>query len=118
MSFAILAGGAFEVASVPASAQTDGSPVRLRTNFTGADKCLDIINDGQNNKPTMAACGNFSGQKWTVTATGTPGVFTLRTEFTGPGKCLDIINDGQNNKPTMAACGNFSGQLWGMSKFN
>ena len=65
-AFAILAGGAFEGASVPASAQTDGGPVRLRTNFTGPDKCLDIINDGQNNQPTMAACGNFSGQQWGV----------------------------------------------------
>ena len=27
---------------------------RLQTMFTGADKCLDIINDGQNNKLTMA----------------------------------------------------------------
>jgi hypothetical protein len=77
-SFAILAGGAFEVASAPASAQTDGGPIRLRTDFTGADKCLDIINDGQNNKPTMAACGNFSGQKWTVSATGTPGAVADR----------------------------------------
>jgi hypothetical protein len=41
-----------------------GTPVRLRTQFTGQMKCLDIINDGQNNKLTMAACGNFTGQMW------------------------------------------------------
>ena len=111
-----LAGGWFGGASTPAGAQADGH-VRLRTNFTGADKCLDIINDGQDNKPTMAACGNFTGQMWTIAPNGTPGIFKLQTQFTGPGKCLDIINDGQDNKPTMAACGNFTGQMWSMSKF-
>ena len=39
---------------------------RLRTQFTGLEKCLDIINDGWNNKPIMAACGNFSGQNWSI----------------------------------------------------
>jgi TIR domain/Ricin-type beta-trefoil lectin domain len=94
------------------SAPSDGAPIRLRTNFTGADKCLDIINDGQNNKPTMATCGNFAGQMWTIAPTAMAGVFKLQTLFTGSGKCLDIKNDGENNKPTMAACGNFTGQMW------
>ena len=40
---------------------------QLRTEFTGPGKCLDIINDGQNNKPTMANCGNFTGQMWRTT---------------------------------------------------
>jgi uncharacterized protein len=102
----------------PAPSPTiDTGPVRLRTNFTGAAKCLDIINDGQDDKPTMATCGNFTGQMWTMAPNGTPGVFKFQTQFTGTAKCLDIINDGQDNKPTMATCGNFTGQMWGMSKF-
>jgi hypothetical protein len=54
---------------IPKAAMVDqpNAPVRLRTQFTGQMKCLDIINDGQNNKPTMAACGNFTGQMWTIT---------------------------------------------------
>jgi len=40
--------------------------LKLQTQFTGPDKCLDIINDGDNNKPTMAACGNFTGQMWKI----------------------------------------------------
>ena len=81
----------------------------MRTAFTGPDKCLDIVNDGQNNKPTMAACGNFTGQMWSI-ARGGDDARTLQTAFTGPNKCLDIVNDGQNNKPTMATCGNFTGR--------
>jgi hypothetical protein len=37
---------------------------RLRTEFTGTGKCLDIVNDGANNQLTMADCGDFSGQLW------------------------------------------------------
>ena len=42
---------------------------RLQTLFTGADKCLDILNDGANNRLTMAACGNFTGQLWGLSPT-------------------------------------------------
>ncbi|MEI6064062.1 MAG: hypothetical protein WCQ26_05690, partial [Pseudanabaena sp. ELA748] len=37
---------------------------RLRNSFTGSRKCLDIVNDGRNNKLRMADCGNYSGQFW------------------------------------------------------
>lgn len=84
---------------------------RLKTAFTGVYKCLDIINDGRNNKLTMADCGNYSGQNW-ISELTVDGYVRLRTEFTGEYKCLDIINDGQNNKLTMADCGNYTGQLW------
>jgi hypothetical protein len=94
----------------------DSPPHRLRTQFTGADKCLDIVHDIANNMPIMAACGNFSGQMWTIESTGTPGYSQLRTQFTGADKCLDIVHDGANNKLIMAACGNFSGQMWSISE--
>ena len=38
--------------------------LRLRTEFTGSSKCLDVINDGRNNRLTMATCGNYTGQMW------------------------------------------------------
>lgn len=37
---------------------------RFRTMFTEENKCLDIVNDGVNNKLVMADCGNYSGQFW------------------------------------------------------
>ncbi len=46
---------------------------RLQTEFTGSDKCLDIVNDGANNRLTMATCGDFSGQKWKISGPRMPG---------------------------------------------
>jgi len=43
--------------------------LRLQTLFTGAGKCLDIINDGANNQLIMAACGNVAGQFWNLPQT-------------------------------------------------
>jgi len=83
---------------------------RLQTQFTGNKKCLDIVNDGDNNKLTMADCGNYSGQSWSIKENG--GYYRLQTQFTGSKKCLDIVNDGDNDKLTMTDCGNYSGQLW------
>lgn len=92
-----------ESANVPAGGH-------LQTQFTGSNKCLDIVNDGKNNQLTMADCGNFSGQFWSIA--GQPGSYRLQTQFTGKNKCLDIVNDGTNNRLIMADCGNFSGQMW------
>ena len=50
--------------SQPANFSKD--PYRLQTQFTGNKKCLDIVNDGDNNKLTMADCGNYSGQLWSI----------------------------------------------------
>src|SRR5215470_1441796 len=83
----------------------------LRNRFTGSASCLDILNDGQNDKLRLTPCGNFSGQQWIV-ARRSDGTFQFRTEFTGQNRCLDIINDGQNNRLRMAPCGSFSGQQW------
>lgn len=50
------------------SIQPAASPgyYHLRTQFTGSNKCLDIINDRINNKAVMAQYGNFSGQLWNL----------------------------------------------------
>jgi hypothetical protein len=89
----------------------------LRNLFTGSANCLDVINDGQNDKLGLAPCGNFTGQHWILAKTP-DGTFHLRTEFTGQGQCLDIINDGQNNRLHMAPCGNFTGQEWSIISEN
>jgi hypothetical protein len=39
---------------------------RLQTQFTGNNKCLDIVNDGKNNLLVMADCRNYSGQFWKI----------------------------------------------------
>lgn len=86
---------------------------RLRNTLTGADSCLDIIEDGKNNRLTMTKCANIAGQRWSMTATEkNPQAYRLQTPFTGTDKCLNIINDGENNKVTMAKCSNLPRQLW------
>ena len=84
---------------------------RLTTQWQGDGKSLDILNDGQNNKPILAATANYSSQMWKLTPLGN-GFYRLTTQWQGDGKSLDIINDGQNNKPILAATGNYSGQMW------
>jgi len=88
---------------------------RLTTQWQGDGKSLDIINDGQNNKPILAATGNYFGQMWKLTPLGN-GFYRLTTQWQGDGKSLDIINDGQNNKPILAATGTYSGQMWKLTK--
>lgn len=43
-----------------------GSTTRLSNAAGGPDRCLDVINDGTNNPLQLVACGNYSGQLWTV----------------------------------------------------
>jgi len=70
------------------------------------------VNDGENNKLTMARCENVSGQLWSLEQDG--NFYRLRTMFTGPKRCLDIVNDGANNRLSMATCADVSGQIWGI----
>jgi Ricin-type beta-trefoil lectin domain len=86
---------------------------RLRNTLTGADSCLDIIEDGKSNRLTMAKCGNIAGQRWSMTGSEkNPQAYRLQTPLTGADSCLNLINDGENNKVTMAKCSNVPGQLW------
>lgn len=89
---------------------------RLRNTLTGADSCLDIIEDGKNNRLTMAKCGNIAGQRWSMTGSAkNPQTYRLQTPLTGTDTCLNLINDGENNKLTMAKCSNLPGQLWNVT---
>ena len=82
--------------------------------FSGKDKCLDIVNDGQNNKLIMSPCGNFSGQQWSKI--NNKSHYTFKNNFSGSEKCLDIVNDGQKNKLIMSPCGISTGQQWNQSR--
>jgi Ricin-type beta-trefoil lectin domain len=92
---------------------------RLRNTLTGSSYCLDIINDGDNNKLTMARCGNFAGQRWSLTASETnPQAYRLQTPFTGTDNCLATIDDGKNDRLTIAQCSDAPGQLWSIIPSN
>jgi Ricin-type beta-trefoil lectin domain len=85
---------------------------RIQNTLTGTDRCLDIINDGENNQLTMTRCGNLPGQRWSLTANQPNRKnYRLKTPLTGTDKCLDG-SDGDNIQPTMAQCGNLAGQRW------
>lgn len=103
-----------ESAAAPAEAANDlvsTAPYRLRTQFTGSGKCLDVVNNGQDRQLTMAPCGDHSGQMWWGEAAG-QGQARLKNRFTGTEKCLDVVNDGNDDRLTMRDCGSYSGQMW------
>ena len=89
-------------------------------------KSLDIINDANDNRPTIANSGAFSGQYWKFTklkavptqapelpvSIDTSYYYRLTTMWQGTGKALDVINDSSDNKLILAATGAYSGQYW------
>jgi hypothetical protein len=77
------------------------------------NRCVDIINDGINNKLTIEPCGNYTGQQWLIPDNNSSN---FKNNFSGMNNCLDIINDGINNKLIMNPCGNYSGQEWSINK--
>lgn len=69
---------------------------------------MDVINDGTNTTPWLAATGNYSGQLWTLAPWG-DGTYKLTNDFTGPGKSLDTYSD--TYQPFLDT-GDHSGQHW------
>ena len=89
---------------------------QLRNTLTGSDSCLDIIDDGKNNRLTMTKCANVAGQRWSITASEkNPQAYQLQTPFTGINKCLNVINDGENDRVIMAKCNRLQEQLWSVT---
>jgi hypothetical protein len=84
----------------------------------GSGQCLDVVNDGANDKLTVVACGDYSGQFWTLEASDTPGHYKLKTDFTGAGRCLDVVNDGVNDQVRMVSCAHVTGQEWELSRLH
>ena len=88
----------------------------LLNDGAGSGQCLDVVNDGANDKLTVVACGDFSGQLWTLQPSDMPGHYKLQTMFTGAGRCLDVVNDGVNDRVRMASCARVTGQYWELSR--
>jgi len=84
---------------------------RLTTQWQGAGKSLDVVNDGVNNRIQLANTGNFTGQLWKLTPLP-GGYYRLTTKWLGSAKSLDVVNDGKNNRLQLASTGNYSGQYW------
>jgi hypothetical protein len=89
----------------------EGGYYRLTTKWLGKGKALDVVNDGENNKLTLASTANVSGQLWKFTSLGN-GYYRLTNQWQGEEKSLDIVNDGVNNQLQMANSAMVSGQAW------
>ena len=102
--------------SIAIGVRAESEQNRLRNTLTGANKCLDIVNDGQNNQLTMTTCANVAGQRWTITANqNNPQNYRLQTPFAGAEKCLEVINDDRKDRLVMSPCNDSPGQIWNIS---
>jgi hypothetical protein len=85
--------------SCPAPPFSPTQTYRLRNVQRGAGASLDVT--------SLHPSGNFSGQRWTIAATGS-GCFRLTNAFTGAGQSLDVTD--------MHPTGAYSGQCWRFSE--
>jgi hypothetical protein len=75
----------------------------------GSGQCLDIVNDGVNDRVQMASCTDVTGQYWELTRLRGPGrTFQLTNRFTGPSYCLEATGEGLR----LRACDRSPGQHW------
>lgn len=84
----------------------------LRTAYLGDGYSLDVINDGVDTTPHMAATGNYTGQYWSLVPWG-DGTYKLTNDFTGPEKSLDTYSG--TYEPFLDG-GDHSGQHWVVSQ--
>jgi Ricin-type beta-trefoil lectin domain-like len=102
--FAIIDGvfhGAPLLPACPAPSVTTFGSARFRLRSALNGRSLDVT--------SLNPSGNYSGQAWTITATG-DGCYRLTNEFQ-PGLALDVANNG-SHQPVMAAIREYSGQCW------
>ncbi len=71
--------------------RSDGT-YALRTSYLGDGFSLDVINDGTDTTPWLAATGHVTGQIWTLTAQP-DGTYQLTSDFTGPDSSLEASGD-------------------------
>lgn len=85
----------------------------LSTEFEGANRVLDVVNDGKaNDQVVLAKKGDFSGQLWKLTPEE-GGFYRLTNQWKGSEFSLDVVNDGKNNnKLALAKSDAVTGQLW------
>lgn len=84
---------------------------RLTTKLQGKTKALDVTNDGEDNRVTIAKVNDYAHQYWRITPLG-DGYFSLTTRSQGAGKSLSVINEGKNTQVQLSKTGNNSGQAW------
>ena len=105
--------GLVAVAGLVLPAIAEGAPVRIYTQWKGAEMRLDVVNGGAFDKFVhLAPAADVSGQAWTMIP-DSQGTFRLTTEFRGPEMCLDVVDKGEmEGFLKLTACGNHSGQYW------
>lgn len=84
---------------------------RLTTKWLGAEKSLDVINDGTNSNVRLAATQETVGQRWKFTPVG-DGYFRITSEWLGDDRALEVAGDAKRDKVRLGAKANISGQLW------
>src|SRR5258708_23151254 len=80
----------------------------LATTYLGECFSPDVINDGNNTAPCLAATGEYTGQMWTLTP-WPDGTYRLTNGFTGPDTSLDTYGD--THDPWLNT-GDHTGQHW------
>ncbi len=93
-------------------AMAKSKELRFYAVMTGANVCLDIFGGEDRRTPTMAECGDFSGQAWWLVDTNEASHVKLKNSYSGTTLCLDISTVGKSHVPIMAECGHYSGQYW------
>jgi hypothetical protein len=89
-----------------------------KTDDKGNPMCLDIINDGQNDKLQLSTCGNYSGQMWSSRDGQLSNGFSVDSE--GNPSCLGItgyFNSGKLDwRVNMEGCTGGSWQNWSINE--
>ena len=101
------------VAGLVLPALAEGAPLKITTQWKGAEMRLDVVNDGAfDNFVHLAPAADVSGQAWTMIP-DSQGTFRLTTAFRGPDMCLDVVRGGElDGLLKLTACGNHEGQYW------
>jgi hypothetical protein len=83
---------------------------RLRNEFIGDTRSLDVTNDGTNT-PILAETANVTGQAWRLTLLSN-GSYRLTNQFLGVGQALALADDGVNTTLVMRPSAGTSSQSW------
>ena len=84
---------------------------KLSNSVLGNKMSIDILNDGENDKPLLADTEQLSGQSWKLTEIG-GGYYRMTTEWQGESQSLDVIKEDGVNKIRLLDSGNYTGQFW------
>lgn len=90
---------------------------RLTTMWMGAEKSLEVANDGKNNDHlTLADTGDYTRQCWKITPQNGE-YFRLTTKWQGDGKSLGV-SAGSLDVLRLHDTGNFTNQMWKFTRLN